>query len=218
MSISEDEETTGDNQRIKLTLKILLIGDSEVGKTSLLLKYIDHIFPEQHIATIGDEYKDKYIIKDNYDIRLQIWDTAGQERFHSISKNIYRNTNGVLFVYDMTKRESFLSIKNWIKDLQNVDDEIKGIIIGNKSDLEEKREIQKEELVDIAKKYEMKYLETSAKNNINVNEGFELIVEEILKDKNQSFLIEKFSRKTKSDLSVESSRTFPNKKKKAGCC
>ena len=118
----------------------------------------------------------------------------------------------------MTKRESFLSIKNWIKDLQNVDGEIKGIIIGNKSDLEEKREIQKEELVDIAKKYEMKYLETSAKNNINVNEGFELIVEEILKDKNQSFLIEKFSRKTKSDLSVESSRTFPNKKKKEGCC
>ena len=216
--LDEDQESSGDNQRIKLTLKILLIGDSEVGKTSLLLKYVDHTFPEQHIATIGVEYRDKCITKNNYDVSLKIWDTAGQERFHSISKNIYRNTNGVLFVYDITNRESFSNIKNWIKDLENVDDKIKGIILGNKSDLEEKRVIQNEELVDIAEKYNMKYLETSAKNNINVNEAFELIVDELLKNKNDSFLIERFSKKTKNDLSVETSKTFSHKKKKEGCC
>ena len=214
--MSEDEETTGDNQKIKLNFKILILGESEVGKTSLLLKYVDHVFPEQHIATIGVEYKDKFINRDNYDIRLQIWDTAGQERFHSIAKNIYRNTNGVLYVYDITKRESFANIKGWIKDLQNVDVDIKGIILGNKSDLEENRVIQKEELDDISKKYKMPYLETSAKDNINVNEAFELIVDELLKDNNQSFLIEKFSRRTKNDLSAETSKSFSNKKKK--CC
>ena len=214
--MSEDEETTGDNQKIKLNFKILILGESEVGKTSLLLKYVDHTFPEQHIATIGVEYKDKFINRDNYDIRLQIWDTAGQERFHSIAKNIYRNTNGVLYIYDITKRESFANIKGWIKDLQNVDVDIKGIILGNKSDLEENRVIQKEELDDISKKYKMPYLETSAKDNINVNEAFELIVDELLKDNNQSFLIEKFSRRTKNDLSAETSKSFSNKKKK--CC
>ena len=119
---------------------------------------------------------------------------------------------------DITNRESFSNIKNWIKDLENVDDKIKGIILGNKSDLEEKRVIQNEELVDIAEKYNMKYLETSAKNNINVNEAFELIVDELLKNKNDSFLIERFSKKTKNDLSVETSKTFPHKKKKEGCC
>ena len=106
-----DEEESSDDDRAKLTLKLLLIGDTDVGKTSLLLKYTDHIFPEEHIATIGVEYKDKYILKDNYNIRLQIWDTAGQERFHSITKNIYRNTNGVIFVYDITNKNSFLNIK-----------------------------------------------------------------------------------------------------------
>ena len=121
-----EEESSDEDQKIKLSLKILLIGDSQVGKTSLLLKYTEHIFPEEHITTIGVEYKDKFVIKDNYNIRLQIWDTAGQERFRSITKNIYRNAHGVLFVYDITNKESFLNIKNWIKDLQNVGNDIKG--------------------------------------------------------------------------------------------
>ena len=147
-----EEGSSDDDQKIKLSLKILLIGDSQVGKTSLLLKYTEHVFPEEHIATIGVEYKDKFIVKDNYNIRLQIWDTAGQERFHSITKNIYRNANGVLFVYDITNQESFNNIKNWIKDLQNVGNDIKGVIIGNKLDLEQKRDVSKEDLEEIGKK------------------------------------------------------------------
>ena len=212
-----DEEESSDDDRTKLKLKLLLIGDTEVGKTSLLLKYIDHVFPEEHIATIGVEYKDKYIIKDNYNIRLQIWDTAGQERFHSITKNIYRNTNGVLFVYDITNKNSFLNIKNWIKDLENVEKEIKGVIIGNKLDLENNRVVEKNILIDFAQKYNMPYIETSAKKNINVNEGFDLMVNEILNDKNSDQIIENFSRKIKSDLSVSTSNHSDNKKKR-GCC
>ena len=212
-----EEGSSDDDQKIKLSLKILLIGDSQVGKTSLLLKYTEHVFPEEHIATIGVEYKDKFIVKDNYNIRLQIWDTAGQERFHSITKNIYRNANGVLFVYDITNQESFNNIKNWIKDLQNVGNDIKGVIIGNKLDLEQKRDVSKEDLEEIGKKNKMPFLETSAKQNINVNEGFDLLVNELLKGKNENQIVEMFSRKTRSDLSI-SSKSTAKKQKKGGCC
>ena len=212
-----EEGSSDDDQKIKLSLKILLIGDSQVGKTSLLLKYTEHVFPEEHIATIGVEYKDKFIVKDNYNIRLQIWDTAGQERFHSITKNIYRNANGVLFVYDITNQESFNNIKNWIKDLQNVGNDIKGVIVGNKLDLEQKRDVSKEDLEEIGKKNQMPFLETSAKQNINVNEGFDLLVNELLKGKNENQIVEMFSRKTRSDLSI-SSKSTAKKQKKGGCC
>ena len=213
--MSEDEYSE-DDQRKKLSMKLLLIGDSEVGKTSLLLKYTEHIFPEEHIATIGVEYKDKYIIKDNYNIRLQIWDTAGQERFHSITKNIYRNTNGVIFIYDITKKETFDNIKNWIFDLQSASADIKGIILGNKNDLTDKREVNMTDLQELGEKYKMPYMETSAKNNVNVNEGFELIVNELLQDKDENQIMEMFSRKTRSDLSICSTKSRDSKNK--SCC
>ena len=172
MDDSEESETDLKNL---ISLKILLIGDSHVGKTSLLLKYVDDFFPEEHIATIGIEYKDKIINKDGYNIRLQIWDTAGQERFNSITKNIYRNTNGVLFVYDVTNRKSYNSMKNWIKDTEKIDKDIKGIILANKIDLEE-REVNTDELEELGNKMNMKFLETSAKDNNNVKEAFFLLV------------------------------------------
>ena len=212
--IKEGEEET---QKTKLSLKILLIGDSEVGKTSILLKYTEHIFPEDHISTIGVEYKDKNIKKDNYNIRLQIWDTAGQERFRSITKSIYRNANGVLFIYDVTKKDTFNNIKNWIKDLENFENDIKSIIIGNKIDLDDKREVNKNDLEELAKKYNMPFIETSAKNNINIEECFDLMVNEILKEKDDNTIIKLFSRKTKSDLSISTEKPEDNKKK-AKCC
>ena len=214
--MSEEESSEYDN-KIKISLKLLLIGDSQVGKTSLLLNYTDHIFPEEHVATIGVEYKDKNIIKDNYNIRLQIWDTVGQERFRSITKSIYRNANGVLFVYDITNKESFANIKNWIKDLQNVGNDIKGIIVGNKIDLDPERIIDKKDLEEMANKYQMPFIETSAKQNTFVNDAFNLIIDELLKDRTEEQIVEMFSRKTKSDLSVTTKKTN-EKLKKNGCC
>ena len=209
--IDEENETKNN-----LSLKLLIIGDSRVGKTSLLLNYVDHVFPEEHIATIGVEYKDKNIIRNDYNIRLQIWDTAGQERFHSITKNIFRNTNGVLFVFDVTNRQSFNNIKNWIKDTEHLDKDIKGIILGNKIDLEDQRLIDNEELKELGDKYKMKVLEISAKNNINVNEGFDLIVDELLKGKSDNEILKMYSRKNKSDLSISTKKT--ENRKKGGCC
>ena len=213
MDDSEENETDLTNL---ISLKILLIGDSHVGKTSLLLKYVDDFFPEEHIATIGIEYKDKIINKDGYNIRLQIWDTAGQERFNSITKNIYRNANGVLFVYDVTNRKSYNSMKNWIKDTEKIDRDIKGIILANKIDLEE-REVNTDELEELGNKMNMKFLETSAKDNINVKDAFILLVEELLKGKNQKEILQMYSRNKRSDLSISTKKTANDKKKK-GCC
>jgi len=199
----------------QIGLKILIIGDSQVGKTSLLLKYVDNIFPEEHIGTIGVEYKDKYVTRDKFNIRLSIWDTAGQERFRSITKNIFRNANGVLFVYDVTVKKSFESIREWIKDTQKIDKDIKGIILGNKIDLDNKV-VGKDYLEDLGKKFEMPVLEVSAKDNINVAEGFNLIVDELLKDKTEEEIIELYSRKNKSDLSINTNKT--DVRQKTRCC
>ena len=211
-----DNDEKENNSKKEICLKILIIGDSQVGKTSLLLKFVDHVFPEDHIATIGVEYKDKYIIKGNYNILLQIWDTAGQERFHSITKNIYRNTNGVLFVYDIANMPSFDNIKNWIKDTKSIDKDIKGVILGNKIDLEDSRQVGKDYLEEIGEKNKMPVLEVSAKNNINVNEGFNLLIDELLKDKTEDEIMELFSRKNRSDLSIGTKKS--SVKKKGGCC
>ena len=209
---SFSNENTGKNQ---ISLKILLIGDSMVGKTCLLLNYVDHIFPDDHIATIGVEYKDKYITKDNYDIRLQLWDTVGQERFNSITKNIYRGANGVLFVYDITNRQSFNSVKKWIKETESFDEDIKGIILGNKIDLEDERKVDKDELEEFGKERQMKVMEISAKSNINVNECFDLIIEELLDKKTEGEIMERYSRRKKCDLSISSKQKIT---KKQGCC
>ena len=200
----------------QIGLKILIIGDSRVGKTSLLLKYVDNIFPEEHIGTIGVEYKDKYVKRGNFNIRLSIWDTAGQERFRSITKNIYRNANGVLFVYDITNKKSFENIRNWIKDTQKIDKDIKGIILGNKIDLNNIKEVGKDYLEDLGAKFKMPVLEVSAKDNINVVEVFNLIIEELLKDKTEEEIMEMYSRKNKSDLSISTKKT--NVQQKTGCC
>ena len=204
------------NDKTLLTLKLLIIGDSRVGKTSLLLNYVEKIFPEAHISTLGVEYKEKEIIKDNYIIRLQIWDTAGEERFRSITKSIYRNANGILFVCDITNRESFKNIKNWIKDADNVDKDIKGIIIGNKIDLDNERVVSVEDLEEIGKKYNMPFIEASAKTGMNVSKCFEVLIDELFKNKNADEIKEEYLRKNKNDLSISTKKT--NVKEKGGCC
>jgi len=124
---------------IELNIKLLIVGDSNVGKTSLLLQYTDNYYPDQHTATIGFEYKIKRFQYKDYNIKLQIWDTAGQERFHSITNNFFHNADGILFVYDITSRQSFNGVKVWIKEAEEFGDFYKRILIGNKCDLNDKR-------------------------------------------------------------------------------
>ena len=201
----------------ELCLKILLIGDSFVGKTSLLLKYCDGEFYETHMATIGVEFKDKIIKLNEKDIKLQIWDTSGQERFHSITQNFYRNADGILFVFDVTNKTSFEHIKNWLLDSQVENSDIKRILIGNKIDLIDKRVIDKEMIEKYGNQKNIKWFETSAKAGTNVNIIFEEIVKLILENKTEEELNE-FITKNQENLSISSdySKKIGTKTKK--CC
>ena len=196
-----------------LKLKLLIIGDSNVGKTSMLLNYTDNYFPESHLATIGVEYKVKEIKTQKYNIALQIWDTAGQERFRSITKSFFRNTNGILFVYDITNRKSFQSVKDWIKDSELHDSGFDKILVGNKIDLEEKREVNTDELKEYGMKKKIDVIETSAKQRINIDEAFQKIVNLILSNKDEKKIVEEFGVKTNNDINLNK-----NVVKKEGCC
>ena len=200
----------------ELKFKIIIIGDSGVGKTSMLLKYVDDYFPETHIATIGVEYKTKTLIKGKYKISLNIWDTAGQERFKSITKTFFNNTTGALFVYDITKRSSFsgpTGVKTWIKDSQEYH-KFDSIIVGNKIDLV-KREVQFSELKELGVKNKMDFFETSAKTGKNINEVFDKLVDNIIKNRSEEELIKEFGIKSNSKNKKLSKK---NDNKKKACC
>ena len=129
----------------EIRLNILLIGDSTSGKTQLLLRYVDEFFPEMHLATIGVEFKCKKIKLNDININLQIWDTVGPERFRSISKNLIRNSNGLIFVYDIINRSSFSLIKDIYKNIKDIKPEnVKVIIVGNNKEMENERQVSKD--------------------------------------------------------------------------
>jgi len=201
----------------ELKFKILIIGDSAVGKTSLLLKYVDNFFPETHMATIGVEYKTKNIETSKYKVILHLWDTAGQERFKSITKSFFNNANGIVFVYDITSKESFDGVKNWIKDAEPYG-KFESILCGNKIDLEKKREVKIDSLKEYSLKKKIDVFETSAKTGAKVNEAFEKLVDLIIKSKSHDELVRDFGVKSgSSNLNL----TKSNKKKNqngGNCC
>ena len=203
----------------EISVKLLLVGDSCVGKTSLLLQYTENNFPDEHAATVGVEYKVKMFPYRNFQVKMQIWDTAGQERFHSITNNFFHNADGILFVYDITSRQSFNGVKVWIKEAEEIGNFYKRLLIGNKCDLSEKRNISIEELEKYCEEKNMDFFETSAKENIYLVEAFNKIVELILENKTDEEIIREFGVK-KSSLSI-SSRNLGSKKnnnKNQRCC
>ena len=172
--MSENEEY------YNMLFKIVLVGDSSVGKTNLFLRYIKNEFDPQTKATIGVEFGTKIIKINNYNIKIQIWDTAGQERYKSITNAYYKGAQGAFLVYDITNKSSFLNIDKWIRDLKNNGDEkIVLFLIGNKNDLNDDRVIDTNEGKNKAKENKMFFLETSAKNNDNVNNAFDEIINNI---------------------------------------
>ena len=166
----------------EIVYKVLLLGDSSVGKTCFLLRYCDKSFHDVHLSTIGLDYRLKTItLKNNKNIKLQIWDTAGQDRFRAITKNYYKSANGVLLIYDISNLQTYENVKNWISQIrEEANPNVIIYLVGNKIDLpKEKRVVNIEDGEKIAEEFEIKFKEASAKSGTNVNEIFEELVEQI---------------------------------------
>uniref|UniRef100_A0A3Q2YK86 Ras-related protein Rab-13 n=1 Tax=Hippocampus comes TaxID=109280 RepID=A0A3Q2YK86_HIPCM len=147
--------------------KLLLIGDSGVGKTCVLFRFSEDAFNSTFISTIGIDFKIRTIELDGKKIKLQIWDTAGQERFRTITTAYYRG--GIMLVYDITNEKSFDNIKNWIRNIEeHASADVERMVLGNKCDVNDKRQVSKERGEKLALEYGIKFMETSAKANINV--------------------------------------------------
>ena len=163
-------------------IKIGFFGDSSVGKTYLARKYVKDKNLDYTLSTTGVEYyTTKRNLSDGNQYKITIYDTAGQERFKSISINSFRHCDGVILMYDITNRDSFHSISEWVKNMYDAKD--KGfpfILIGNKNDLKDQREVSEEEGLEAAEKYETKYFETSAKNGINVEKSIDELLNKII--------------------------------------
>ena len=200
-----------------IKIKLLIIGDSSVGKTSILLNYTDNVFPDSHLATIGVENKVKMIKTDKFNVKLQIWDSAGQERFKSITKSFFRNANGILFVYDITNRKTFHSVKDWIKDSELNATNFEKILLGNKIDLEAKRQVKKTELEEYGLKKKIDTLETSAKTNINIELAFKTLLDKILAHKSDKEIIELYGIGDEKDIKL-TAKENKKEKKKFDCC
>ena len=195
----------------KIKLKFLILGDSDVGKTSLLLKYIDNYFPESHLATIGVEFKTKDVECKGYKIHLQLWDTAGQERFRSITKSYFRNANGVIFVYDITNKNTFKNLKDWVRDSEVNDSGFKRIILGNKFDLQNKRQVNFQEAKEWADKKQIEIMEVSAKLGTNVNKAIMRLAEICLENKTNEEIMDNYGL---NDNKKENAKLKKNKKDK----
>ena len=162
--------------------KVLLLGDSSVGKTCFLLRYCDKTFQEAHLSTIGLDYRLKSMTLNNEkNIKLQIWDTAGQDRFRALTKNYYKGANGIILIYDISTTQTFENVKVWINQIkEEANANVIIYLVGNKIDLpKDKRTVSEEEGQKLADEYKFLFKEASAKEGTNVNEIFQELVEKI---------------------------------------
>lgn len=161
--------------------RLLLLGDSGVGKTCMLRRFTEGEFDPSHISTIGVDFKMKTIEIDGLRVRVQIWDTAGQERYQTITKQYYRRAQGILFVYDITNLPSFQHIAKWAGDVdEHAPDDVQTILVGNKADEEFSRQVTKDQGRKLAETYGMEFFETSASTSSNISESFIRLTELVL--------------------------------------
>ena len=193
--------------KLESKIQLIVVGESCVGKTSLLYKYSQGCFTKEHLATLGIEFFTKEEEINGRKIRVKIWDTAGQELYKSITKNFYRNSDGVIIVYDVTDRESFEKVQDWVQTISEYTDtekKIQKVLVANKVDLT--RKVTKEEGMKLAEKYNIPFFEASAKLDIGIKDFMTKILTDVL-----------------DNVSVDMSRItldqkLDNRKNKKKCC
>ncbi|KAJ8363409.1 hypothetical protein SKAU_G00122400 [Synaphobranchus kaupii] len=175
------------DQNFDYMFKLLIIGNSSVGKTSFLFRYADDSFTSAFVSTVGIDFKVKTVYRNDKRVKLQIWDTAGQERYRTITTAYYRGAMGFLLMYDITNQDSFNAVQDWATQIKTYSwDNAQVILVGNKSDLEDDRLVPSEEGQRLADELGFQFFEASAKDNINVKQVFERLVDVICEKMNES--------------------------------
>ena len=217
---------TSESVNFDYLFKYIIIGDAAVGKSNLLLRYAHGQFKPEYQLTIGVEFGAKNVQINNKIYRIQIWDTAGQENFRSITRAYYKNSVCALIVYDISSRDSFNNVSTWVDDCKNQSPKtIFMVLVGNKSDLSDRRQVNTEEGKELAEKYGMLFFETSAKNGTNVEEIFLESANNIVQKIEQGYYdLENDTCGIKQGINRQgapqriSNDINNNKKKKKGCC
>ncbi len=215
------------NQNIKFnySFKIILLGDLNVGKTAIFNRFLKNDFNETYQCTVQAEYNYKSIYPNlNTKIQLNIWDTAGSEKYKTITRQYYRDTNGIILVFDVSDRNSFNNLNNWISDIkENTMNECQVIIVGNKNDIKD-RNVSIDEGINLSKKFGYNYIDASAKSGNNILLIFDTISQKIMKifkedeSKNNSINISKKNFSFTKDLIKNNKDINIGEKKKKNCC
>ena len=206
-SISVEEEF------YDLKIRVMLIGDSNVGKTSIIKRYCKNQFSPSYISTVGIDFETKYLKINGKMVNLQIWDTAGQERYKVLAKNYFKNSDGFIIVYDITDKKTFNNVANWITQIkESASENVKSVLLGNKSDLDQLRQVETIDGKNLADNYHFKFYETSAQKGYNINKVFVDLVKEFLNDDN-------FVNDSERTSSLSEQRTLSTaRNKKIKCC
>ncbi|GFQ72738.1 ras-related protein Rab-3 [Trichonephila clavata] len=166
------------DQNFDYMFKILIIGNSSVGKTSFLFRYAEDAFTSAFVSTVGIDFKVKTVFRQDKRVKLQIWDTAGQERYRTITTAYYRGAMGFILMYDVTNEESFNSVRDWVTQIKTYSwDNAQVVLVGNKCDMEDERVVSTERGKQLSDTLGLEFFETSAKENLNVKIVFERLVD-----------------------------------------
>ena len=202
-----------DEEDYEVLIKLIILGDASVGKSNFLCRFVDGAFNPVHVATIGFDFKSRVWEIPNLKkkVKIQIWDTAGQEKYMSINKNLFQRVQGIILMYDISRKESFDNLSKWMGHINENASGIPLILIGNKSDLEKERKVSKEQGNDFAKNNDIIFLEASAKNGFNVETSFLKLCEIIFKNDNKE-------RKRKTEYVISKNTSLVKDKNKKKCC
>mmetsp|Transcript_23897 Transcript_23897/g.33431 ORF Transcript_23897/g.33431 Transcript_23897/m.33431 type:complete len:216 (-) Transcript_23897:306-953(-) len=188
-------------------VKLVLIGDSGVGKTCILSRFVDNEFNDHFFSTIGVDFKARTLYVADQKVKVQIWDTAGQERFRTITSSYYRGAKGIMIVYNVADRESFENANNWLSEAEKfADPSIAKLLVGNKADLpRSQHKVSPADASEFAQKHNISWIETSAKEGTNVEEAFRAICAKVLKEQQTELSMDNSRGGTGASVRIDSS-------------
>ena len=208
-----------EDENYEMMFKVVLVGDSFVGKTNIMSKYLKNEFHEDSKATVGVEFGSKQFNVEGHSIKAQIWDTAGQERYKAITSAYYKGAKGAFVVYDITRKGSFESVDKWVSDLTAAaDKKLTILVIGNKCDLEDQRQVTKEQGEEKAKNSEVAFMETSALSGENLDKAFEKMINEVYKKCHEEMMADVDVDIIGKSEDINLGKTQPKAPAKKKCC